>query len=112
MVNAGVHACARFSMQVVNVLERSVVVALASDGPAFEDELENLLMQVPPMPMVEGPSTILKNSTGMGPTPQAVMFPPTHHPISIEFVAEIVFIHLISLEQLMYPGLGPACKRQ
>ena len=76
MVNAGVHACARLPMQAPNEFERSAIMALASDGPAFEDALEYMLMQVPPLPKVEGPSTIPKISTGMGPTPQAVMFPP------------------------------------
>ena len=71
-MNAG----ARYYIQVVNEFELSVVVALASDGPAFEDALEYVLMQVPPMPAAEGLSTIPKNSTGMGPTPQTVMFPP------------------------------------
>ena len=76
-MNAGVHACALFSIQVVNVLERSAVLAMASDGLPFEEEIENLLSQLPPVPMLEGPSAIRKNSTGMGPPPQAVMFPPT-----------------------------------
>ena len=80
MVNAGVHACALFFMQVVNVLERSAVLALASDGLPFEEEFENLLTQLPAVPMLEGPSAIPKNSAGMGPAPQAVMFPPTHPP--------------------------------
>ena len=79
-MNAGVHAGARYSMQVVNVLERSLVVALTSDGPIFEHACEYVLMQVPPMPVAEGPSTMTKNTTGMGPAPQAVMFPPTHPP--------------------------------
>ena len=78
MVNAGVHACARFFMQVVNVLERSAVLAMAYDGLPIEEEIENVLSQLPPMPMLEGPSTIPKNSAGMGPAPQAVMFPTTH----------------------------------
>ena len=80
MVNAGVHACARFSIQVVNVLERSAVMALGSDGQAFEEEIENLLSQLPPVPMLEGPSAIPKNSAGTGPASQAVMFPPTRPP--------------------------------
>ena len=53
MVNAGVHACARFFMQAANEFERTAVMALASDGPAFENELENLLLQLPQMPMLE-----------------------------------------------------------
>ena len=80
MVNAGVHACARFPMQVVNVLGRSVVVPMASDGPAIEEEIENLLSQGPPVHMLVGPSAIPKNSAGMDPPPQAVMFQPTHPP--------------------------------
>ena len=79
-MNAGVHACALFSIQVVKVLERSAVLTLASDGLPFEEELENLLTQLPAVPMLEGPSAIPKNSTGMGPAPQAVMFPPTFPP--------------------------------
>ena len=109
-MNAYVHACARFSMQVVNVLERSTILGLTADGPSFAEAFEYMLMQAPPMPMVEGPTTIPKNSTGMGPTPQAVMFRPTH-PISIQFDAKIILIHLIPFEQLMYPGLGPPCKQ-
>ena len=79
-MNAGVHACARFFMQVVNVLERSAVLAMAYDGLPIEEEIENVLLQVPLMPRLEGPSAIPKNSTGMGPAPQAVMFPPTFPP--------------------------------
>ena len=67
-------------MQVVDVLERSVVLSMTEEGPAFEEALEFALLQVPPMPMLEVPSAIPKNSAGMGPVPQAVMFPPTHQP--------------------------------
>ena len=77
-MNAGDHACARFSVQVVSEFERSASFALTVDGPEFMSALENVLLQVPVMPMLEGPSAIPKNSAGMGPTPQAVMFPPTH----------------------------------
>ena len=80
MVNAGVHACARFFMQVVNVLERSAVLAMAYDGLPFEEEMENLLSQLPLVPMLEDSSAIPKNSIGMGPASQAVMFPPTFPP--------------------------------
>ena len=79
VVIAVVRACARFPMQ-VNILERSAVVAMASDGPTIEEEIESVLSQLPPVPMLEGPSAIPKNSAGMDPAPQAVMFPPTHPP--------------------------------
>ena len=79
-MNAGVHAGARYSMQAASEFERSLAVALTSDGPIFEDAFEYVLMQMPPMPVVEGPSTIPKNTAGMGPAPQAVMFPPTQPP--------------------------------
>ena len=77
---AGVHACARFSLQAANELERSLVESLASGGPAFENEIENLLNKLPPVARLEGPSTIPKNSAGMGRASQAVMFPPTFPP--------------------------------
>ena len=79
-MNAGVHACARFYMQAANEFERSLVMSMTSGGPIFEGAVEYVLSQLPPMPMLEGPSTIPKNSTGMGPAPQAVMFPPTFPP--------------------------------
>ena len=80
VVNAGVHAGARYSMQAANELERSLVVSLTSDGPIFEGAVEYVLRQFPPLPVAEGPETIPKNSAGMGPAPRAVMFPPTHPP--------------------------------
>ena len=79
-MNAGVHACARFFMQAGNEFERSLVVSLTSGGPIFKGAVEYVLSQFPPMPMLEGPSTIPKNSVGMGHAPQAVMVPPTHRP--------------------------------
>ena len=79
VVNAGDHARARFPMQTMSEFERSSSFALTVDGPEFM-ALENVLLQVPLMPRLEGPSAIPKNSTGMGPAPQAVMLPPTRPP--------------------------------
>ena len=79
-MNAGVHACALFFMQAANEFERSQVETLASCGPMFDGAFEFVSIQLPPMPAAEGPSAIPKNSTGTGPAPQAVMFPPTHPP--------------------------------
>ena len=79
-MNAGVHAGAPYSMQAANEIERSLVVSLTSGGSIFVEAVEYVLRQFPPLPVGEGPSTIPKNSTGMGPAPQAVMFPPTHPP--------------------------------
>ena len=79
VVIAVVHACARFSMQ-VNMLERLVGVAMASDGPTIAEEIESVLSHLPPVPMLEGSSAIPKNSAGMGSAPQAVLFPHTHPP--------------------------------
>ena len=77
-MNAGVHTCACVFIQAANELERSLVVSLTSGGSAFEGAVEYVLSQLPPM--LEGPSAIHKNSIGMGPAPQAVMFPPTRPP--------------------------------
>ena len=67
-------------MQAVNEFERSAILALTAEGPVFDEPLEYVLVQVPPMPVIEGPSTIPKNTVGMGPAPQAVMFPPSQPP--------------------------------
>ena len=80
VVIAGVHACALFFMQAANEFERSLVESLASGGPMFEEAFEFVSSQLPPVPMLEGPSAIPKNSAGMDPPPQAVMFPPTFPP--------------------------------
>ena len=69
-----------FLMQVMSEFERSASFALTVDGPEFMSALENVLLQVPPVPMLKGPSAIPKNSTGTGLAPQAVMFPATHPP--------------------------------
>ena len=62
LVNAGVHAGARYCMQAANEFERSLVVALTYDGPIFEEAVDNVMRQVPSMPVVEGSSTIPKNT--------------------------------------------------
>ena len=80
MVNADVHACALFSMEAAIEFERSLVVSLTSGVPIFEGAEEYVLSQLAPMHMLEGPSTIQKNSAGMGSAPQAVMFPPNFLP--------------------------------
>ena len=69
-----------FLMQVMSEFERSASFALTVDGPEFMSALENVLLQVPPVTMLEGPSAIPKNSTRTGPAPQSVMFPPTFPP--------------------------------
>ena len=51
-------------MQVASEFERSAILALAAEGPAFGEALEYVILKagVPLMAVVEGPFTIPKNT--------------------------------------------------
>ena len=64
---------------------RAATLALAEDGSQFVKALGQVFEQavLTLQPGDEGPSTIPKNTPGMSPAPQVLMFPPFFQPISI-----------------------------
>ena len=59
-------------IQVPTPFDRALNDAAAADGKEFMKALDNVVAMCP-QPVLEGPSTIPKNTPGMGPAPQGVM---------------------------------------